>query len=132
MRIKVGPFPSAGGQEWLQQARAYVVALRRGHSLPFSVPTEVLDVFDRHLDEWAVLARTDPFEWSAEVDVVELRTLMTYWVNLAQYLADHPELQSGGPPEATRFYVDLTNAILGALTAEDEDARVLQERWPAR
>lgn len=130
MRLEIGPFPSAGGQEWIAQARLLVGFLRAGVELPFAVPPEVLDSFERSFAEWEEAVETDPFVWSAEVDVVEFRTLMQYWLNLAQYLADHPENQPPGNPEARQFYRNLVAGILAALSAADPESAVIEERWP--
>jgi hypothetical protein len=130
MRLEVGPFPSAGGQEWIVQARGLVRGLRSTPGLPFTVPAEVLDEFEAYFEEWGRAASSEPFVWSREIDLTALRTLMTYWVNLAQYLADHPENVPSGSSEARAFYRNLSAGILAALAAEDPAAKVLQERWP--
>ena len=130
MRLEIGPFPSAGGQEWIAQARLLVHFLRAGAPMPFSVPPEVLDEFERYFDDWERAAEVEPFVWSREVDLVLLRTLVTYWLNLAQMLADHPERQPAGSDEARVFYRTLSAAILAELVREDPDSRVLEERWP--
>jgi hypothetical protein len=46
MRLEVGPFPSAGGREWIAQARGLVQILRVNAPMPFAVPAEVLDEFE--------------------------------------------------------------------------------------
>jgi hypothetical protein len=130
VRLDIGPIPSEGAQEWIDQARFLVRLLRAGAEMPFAVPPEVLDEFDRYFDDWEVAAKSDPFVWSREVDLVTLRTLMQYWLNLAQMLADHPENQPPGSPEARVFYRSLAAAILAELVASDPDSAPLQERWP--
>lgn len=130
MRLEIGPLPAAGGQEWIDQARLMVGLLRAGAQMPFAVPPEVLDDFERYFIDWERAAETDPFVWTREVDLVALRTLMQYWLNLAQMLADHPEYQPPGSPEARVFYRNLSGAILAELVAEDPDSAPLQERWP--
>lgn len=130
MRLEIGPLPAAGGREWIDQARLLVGFLRAGAPMPFAVPSEVLDDFERYFGDWERAAETEPFVWSREVDLVALRTLMQYWLNLAQMLADHPEFQPEGSLEARVFYRNLSSAILAALVAEDPDSAPLQERWP--
>jgi hypothetical protein len=130
MRLEVGPFPSAGGAEWIAQARFLVRLLRKDAPLPFQVPTEVLDEFESYFDDWDGAAATEPFTWGRDVDLAVLRPLMTYWFNLAQMLADHPEHQPPGTLEARVFYRNLSSAILTALVAEDPSFRTLAERWP--
>ena len=130
VRLDVGPFPSLGGHEWIAQARLLVRLVRGGAPLPFAVPPEVLDEFDRYFDDWEVAAAVEPFTWSRQVDLVLLRALMTYWFNLAQMLADHPEHQPPGSPEARVFYRNLSASVLAQLAARDPDFRTLQERWP--
>ena len=130
MRLEIGPLPSAGGHEWIAQARLLVRLLRAGAQLPFAVPPEVLDEFERYFEDWERAADVDPFVWSREVDIVLLRGLMTYWFNLAQMLVDHPENQPPGSLEARVFYRNLAAAILEQLVEADPDFRVMQERWP--
>jgi hypothetical protein len=130
MRLEVGPFPSAGGREWIAQARGLVQILRVNAPMPFAVPAEVLDEFEAYFEDWDRAAGEDPFVWSREVDPVVLRALMTYWFNLAQFLADHPENQPPGSIEARLFYRTLVAAVLAAWVAQEPDAAVLQERWP--
>jgi hypothetical protein len=131
VRLDIGPIPSDGAQEWIDQARFLVGLLRAGVAeLPFAVPPEVLDEFDTYFADWEIAAKADPFSWSREVDLVALRTLMQYWLNLAQMLADRPENQPPGSPEARIFYRTLVAAILAELVAADPDSAPLQERWP--
>jgi hypothetical protein len=130
VRLDIGPIPAAGALEWIAQARLLVRAIRSNAPMPFSVPPEVLDQYEQYFREWEVAATCDPFVWSSEVDLAVLRTNTTYWLNLAQYLADHPELQPEGSSEARDFYRNLSAAILAALSAADPEAGVLEERWP--
>jgi hypothetical protein len=55
---------------------------------------------------------------------------MTYWFNLTQMLADHPEQQPAGSPEAREFYRRLVAAILASLREADPAFAALEERWP--
>lgn len=131
MRIEVGPFPAAGGREWTAQARLLVGLLRKGAPLPFAVPPEVLDEFEEFFVDWDRAAEVEPFVWSRDVDLTLLRPLMTYWFNLAQMLADHPEHQPPGSLEARVFYRNLVAAILAQLAeVAPADFKALQERWP--
>lgn len=130
VRLEIGPFPSAGGREWIAQARLLVRMVRGGAPMPFAVPPEVLDEFEEYFVDWERAASADLFVWSREVDLAILRTLVTYWLNLAQMLADHPENQPPGSAEARVFYRTLSAAILGQLVREDPASAVLEERWP--
>ena len=130
MRLEVGPFPSAGGHEWIAQARMLVRLLRGGAKLPFAVPPEVLTEFEDYFDDWDEAAAVDPFVWSREVELPVLRPMMTYWFNLAQMLVDHPENQPPGSLEARVFYRNLSSSILEQLARADPDFRALRERWP--
>lgn len=131
MRLDIGPFPSAGGQEWIAQARLLTSLVRKGAPLPFAVPPEVLDEFEEMFEGWEQAAEVEPFVWSREIDVVLLQPLMTYWFNLAQMLADHPEYQPSGSTEARVFYRNLVAAILAELVRQAPDEfSALQERWP--
>lgn len=131
MWLDIGPLPAAGAHEWIAQARFLVGIVRGGAELPFAVPPEVLDEFERYFDDWERAAAVEPFRWSREVDLTLLRPLLTYWFNLAQMLADHPEFQPPGSLEARVFYRNLSAAILAAVAGEDPAFAVLQERWPA-
>ena len=84
-----------------------------------TVPPEVLDEFERCFEDWSLAAEVEPFVWTREVDDVVLRALMTYWFNLAQMLADHPEHQPPGSLEARVFYRTLVAAILAQLADTD-------------
>ena len=131
MRLDIGPFPSVGGHEWIAQARLLTSLVRKGAPLPFAVPPEVLDEFEEMFDDWARASESEPFVWSREIDVALLRPLMTYWFNLAQMLADHPEHQPPGSIEARVFYRNLVAAILADLVRQaPEEFAALQERWP--
>ena len=59
-----------------------------------------------------------------------VRALLTYWFNLAQMLADHPEFQPPGSVEARVFYRNLSAAIVGAVAELDPDMAALRDRWP--
>lgn len=130
VQLDIGPFPAAGGHEWIAQARMLIGFLRGGVPMPFAVPPEVLDEFERYFEDWDEAAEVEPFVWSREVDLVLLRTLMTYWFNLTQLLVDHPENQPPGSGEARVFYRTLVGAILAQLTREDPASAALEERWP--
>ena len=131
MRLDIGPFFSAGGHEWITQARFVTGLVRKGAPLPFAVPPEVLDEFEAFYDEWEQALESDPFVWSREVDLVLLRPLMTYWFNLAQMLADHPEYQPKGSMEARAFYRNLVAGVLAEVVRQaPEEFEALQERWP--
>lgn len=131
MRLDIGPIPSDGAQEWIDQARFLVGLLQAGVAeLPFAVPPEVLEEFETYFVDWEIAAKSDAFVWSREVDLVALRTLMQYWLNLAQMLADHPEFQPSGSDEARVFYRRLVAAILDELVRADPDSAPLRERWP--
>ena len=130
MRLEIGPFPAAGGREWVAQARLLVGFVRAGVPMPFAVPPEVLDEFERYFEDWDEAAAVEPFVWSREIDLGVVHPLMTYWFNLAQMLADHPEHQPAGSIEAREFYRHLVQAILGRLAEADPAFAVLADRWP--
>ena len=80
---------------------------------------------------WEQAAEAESFVWSREVDLVVLRPLMTYWFNLAQMLADHPEYQPPGSIEARVFYRNLVAGVLAELVRQaPEEFTALRERWP--
>lgn len=132
MQLNIGPFPSVGGLEWIAQARLLTKILRKGAVLPFAVPPEVLDEFERYYADWSEAAADEqqPFRWQRDVELGTVRSLLTYWFNLTQMLVDRPEFQPPGSDEARVFYRNLVAAILAAVADVDPEAAVLRDRWP--
>ena len=136
MLISLGPVSSASVLAWLEQARKVTQLLRGDLELPFDVPWNVLDRFERVYDEWYVIAdTTDEFVWSGELEPSELRMAVQYWFNIVQYLFENADGATVPlmPLEALAFRDELVPAVMRAL-AEDEASRpfadVAIERWP--
>lgn len=133
--VEIGPVDARSALAWVTNARRVVSILREGAApLPFEVPVDVADQFDRYLAEWEAIASAGrSFSWSGTADSDEVRHLMTYWFNLATVLAERgPELGLTAPPEAEPFYVDLVRALTEALAEVDEErvGQTLRDSWP--
>ena len=121
---------------WLEQARK-ITQLLRGHlDLPFDVPWDVLDRFERAYDDWYLVAdTTDVFEWAGDLAGDDLRLIVQYWFNVVQFLFENADGATVPlmPREALAFRNALVPAVLRAL-AEDEASRpfaeVALDRWP--
>lgn len=132
VRLKIGPLSSCAARAWLAYANEALDQVI-GVPLPFAVPAEVVSEFRSYLDAWSTAANGLEFIWSGEVEAARARTLMTYWLNIAQFMADgkiasRPIMTA----DAEGFYEALVEAILAALAAEEPVARVIDEQWPWR
>ena len=136
MVVTVGPVASSAVLAWLEHARKITQLIRGELKMPFDVPWEVLDRFERAWDGWYLVADTsDVFEWSGDFAGDELRTIVQYWFNVVQYLYENTDGATLPlmPLEALAFRDALVPAVMRAL-AEDEDSRSFAEqaieRWP--
>lgn len=137
MRVTIGPLPSGAATEWLTYANETLDHVR-GAPLPFAVPPEVVEEFRSYLNAWTATACTAAadgveFVWSGEAEAHRVRVLMTYWLNIARFLADG-KLASRPVMTAAieNFYEAVVASILSALAEEEPVARVIEERWPLR
>jgi hypothetical protein len=119
---------------WVAYAREVLALVERlAHELPVQVPPDVVVAFGRYVDEWEKAAKTDTFEWEGELEALQVRHLMTYWLNLAKILSDRVHLQGPTMPEAAEpFYEMVIDVILRGLAEEDRAAERLQKAWPFR
>lgn len=132
MKVRLGPLPSQGVRAWVQYAHE-VLALVEGvaHDLPIQVPPDVVLEFERFLREWQQAAKIEPFMWEHELEAVQVRHLMTYWLNLAKVVSERVHLQGPTMPDlAEPFYEMLVDVILRGLAEEDAAAERLQKAWP--
>jgi CheY-like chemotaxis protein len=135
MRAQLGPIPSANVLAWVTNARQVLDGVERaGAALPVELPTAVAAAFRGYLDAWEGVARAgDPFSWSAEVDVEEVRHLIVYLFGVLT-LDDETWDRHGlpwAPPEAEPFYDALVAAVTeGLAEADAEVGPMLEASWP--
>jgi CheY-like chemotaxis protein len=135
VQISFGPVPAESARVWVENARVVLDGVRRaGDELPVELPPEIESAFRSYLDEWdAVATREDPFEWSADIDRDHARHLVVYFFSLLS-LDDELWAQHGlpfTPPEAQPFINALSDAVISALAAEDEEVGPsIAASWP--
>lgn len=136
MELHIGPVASSSALAWLEDARKSLKAALEHPALPFEVPCEVVEGFERFMDSWMWEADSGPvFDWSEEVDPSSARHLVHHWFNVATFMTEQREARGEAPlpPEAEAFSETLVTAVMGALATEEEShdfaERVLQA-WP--
>lgn len=122
VRLRIAPVPATAVRLWTTQMLENLGRLRQSiDRLPFLLPDEVSDTFESLLRQWRAEAdQADPFEWSTEMDPVELARLVQYWANLdsltdAQVEALGVSWSSAG---ARPFFDALADAVAEALEGE--------------
>lgn len=136
MQITIGPVASSSALAWIDQARKVNQLIRGDVALPFDVPWDVLERFERSFDEWYFIALdSDEFEWSGDFQRDDLRIVVQYWFNIVQFLYENTDGVTIPllPLEAVPFRDALVPTVLGALAAEEETrefATTAEERWP--
>jgi hypothetical protein len=127
VHVELGPLPSRAVLAWVAYAQDVVADLRAGGpSLP-RVPVDLLDSFERYLEQWKAAAGTaEVFEWSGEADTEEVEYLLHTWFNLAQSLstragADGRHAHADGQV----FYDAVLTALLDGLRAEGRETTTL-------
>jgi two-component system chemotaxis response regulator CheY len=140
MQISFGPVPAESARVWIENARIVLDGVRAaGDALPVELPSDIEAAFRHYLDEWhAIAERVEaegaPFEWSAEIDRDHARHLVVYFFSL---LSLDDELWAAHslpftPPEAQPFIDALSNAVIEALAAEDEEVGPsIAASWPS-
>jgi hypothetical protein len=123
MIVTVGPVDSAAARAWTSHTLRNLRHVRRVASvLPFQLPLDVADEFERLLQEWARLAEeSDTFRWSADLDREWARRLVQYWANLDS-LTDEEAARIGfewSPPEARPFFAALAGGVAWAFVEDD-------------
>jgi hypothetical protein len=139
VKVELGPLPSGAVLAWVAYAQAILTELRvEGSSLP-RVPPDVLQEFDRYLEQWQAVARAgEVFRWSGQAEAEEVEYLLHAWFNLAQFLSNHEG--AGGPrspAEGQLFYDAAVTALLDGLRAEGRESTTLFADhlgafWPGR
>ena len=138
VEIRVGPVTSSAARTWVANTRQILAAVRaRPEVLEEPVPTDVLDSFDRFLEEWGEMAAdTEVFRWVARTDVAEIQRLVEHWAAIDR-MSDEQLAALGvhwSPPEGEPFFRALTAGVLDAIRAREEMrqlADTLAGQWPA-
>lgn len=137
MQVRVGPVSAGSVIAWVAYGRAVLARARTGtEAMPAPEP-DVLDLFERYLDEWrALAARGEEVLWVADVASEQVEFLTHAFFRIASYLAEEAERRGGpaAPPEGDEFYRALVAAILDALDQQDratsEFGEQLRQSWP--
>ena len=135
MHVELGPIESSSVIMWIAYART-VLAQELGRRRPVIQP-EVIEEFERYLDEWDRIAATDTeFRWSGEIAAAQLRVLAEQYFTLAIELEERTQARgySISPPDGEPFYHHLVRAIVHAFEQERDDlqafAEHLRDDWP--
>ena len=136
MRLSIGPLPATSARIWIENARIVLDGVRKaGDALPVELPAEIEAAFLAYLDEWDAIAQQgDVFEWSADIDADHARHLVVYFFSLLslddELWAEHSLPFT--PPEAQPFIDSLSNSVIAAITAEDEEVGPsIAASWPS-
>jgi CheY-like chemotaxis protein len=136
VEVRLGPVDSSAARVWVDNTATIVAALRaHPEVLPEPVPAEVLDLFDRFLEQWRTLAAaTDDFYWRARAEVTEVQRLVDCWARIDR-MADDQLAALGvhwSPPEGQPFFHALSACVLDAVSSRNEMqalAAVLAGQW---
>ena len=133
MIVELGPYRSDAASAWIAHARQLLdFASTSRAELPIEVPPEVIEGFRWYLDEWDNAAdKRDDLRWSAEIEPTDLRTLLTYWLNLAR-VTDERQLPISAQL-ASQFYPAIVADLLDALEKEPGYGRFCDRArmaWP--
>jgi CheY-like chemotaxis protein len=120
--VRVGPIDSEAARVWIDNTTTIIGALR-SHPEVVDVPADVLDLFERFLDNWREIAwANDEFTWVARASVTEVRRVIEHWVTV-NALTDEQMAALGchwSPPAGAPFFEALVEAIGTALGRHDE------------
>ena len=123
MIVTVGPVASEAALAWTSHILRNLEQVRRSAaSLPFQLPLDVADEFERLLKEWHTIAEgSNTFRWSADLDRAWARRLVQYWANL-DALTDEEAARIGfewSPANARPFFAALAGAVAWAFVEDD-------------
>jgi hypothetical protein len=123
MIVTVGPVDSAAALLWTTHTQRNLRHVRSvAKILPFQLPLDVADEFERLLQEWKALAeQSDTFRWTADLEREWARRLVQYWANLDS-LTDEEAARIGfewSPPEARPFFAALAGGVAWAFVEDD-------------
>ena len=128
----MGPLPSSVALAWIDNSRRLLGCVRDA-TVPLAIDRNehLIDLCDSLLDVWEAHAHRDgTFDWSADVDVMQLTGIVRQWIEIGRLTDD--ELAALGcswaPPEATAFSTALEAGVVGALAAAGDEAVPLLDR----
>jgi hypothetical protein len=134
MRMRLGPLPAREGRIWSADTLALLDALDRETRLPFALPIEALAAMRtvvRAIHDAAAVGG-ESFVWDCETTLPDLKTLITYWLNIGK-LSDGTLDQIGGRysgDDGERFHARLLSSMLQQLDAVDATyADRLRDAW---
>lgn len=132
--VTIGPIPAESVTSWVETSLRTIAALREHPEI--GVPVDVVDAFERYVLAWQqVAAGTSSFEWTGQVNVLEVRRLASYWALIANLSRSdgHPTGVEPGRPAAQPFYDSLVAAMAEVLAVDDTDrfAEKFEEVVPA-
>ena len=138
MLVDVGPLPSASVVAFVGFAQSVVAQARADpSSIGATVTEDVLDEFERYLDQWAeVAAARDEFRWVADVDPDVVVYLVYGFFKVAEKMVDAANRRGTRlmPAAGQTFYRELVGCLLTALAAQGEPtadfAEHLRTFWP--
>jgi hypothetical protein len=124
IRLRLGPLPCAEALVWTTDTLALFDAIEDDPRLPFALPFEALVGMRGVVSALrAVAARTaaPSFFWECETTLGDLKTLVTYWLNLGK-LSDETLESIGGRYSGDvgeRFHAALLASLIEGLEAAD-------------
>ena len=123
IRLRLGPLPPAEALVWTADTLDLFDAVEGDPRLPFALPVEAL--VEMRAVVTALRARASaagqPFFWDCETTLPELKTLITYWLNLGK-LSERTLDRIGGRYSGEvgeRFHAALLTSLLAQLEAVD-------------
>ena len=130
LQLTVGPVRSEAVLAWVENTRGILDLVREHPTLTEeTVGPEVLDLFDRLLEGWEEIARTnEQFVWRATASPAEAAQLLEAWAVIDRipedWLSAHGRKWSD--PLGREYFDALTGAVLGALEAQEVTSRLAE------
>lgn len=135
MRLRLGPLPAAEGRVWTADTLKLFDAVDGDPCLPFALPVETLigmRAIVEAMGRRAASTTEGSFTWECDTTLAELKTLITYWLNLGK-LSERTLASIGGRysgAEGERFHTALLDSLLAHLRSVDpEYAARLRVGW---
>jgi hypothetical protein len=135
VRLRLGPLPCAEAMVWTTETLELFDVIEGDPRLPFALPFEALLEMRgvlRAMQATAAAAAGPSFVWDCETTLSDLKTLITYWLNLGK-LSDQTLDSIGGRysgDDGERFHAVLLASLLDEVEAVDPTyAGRLREGW---
>ena len=126
--VEVGPVSSGAARRWVDAARGLLLRLDR-IGVGFRVPGDASVRLAELIEEWTAAVATAEetgaaFRWSGSEDPATVRTLATYWLNLAELRPeDLEEVGMSWPTDEVRpFHLALAVGVADALARDRASA----------